>query len=168
MSGKWDDPRVPKSGWYCVGITDLEEPSAICQMCEVQEIRYVHHMRHADHPPLNMGCICAGNTSGDAIGARDREHGLKLIAERRRNWLHREWRVSAAGNEYINTDGYNVVVFARSSGDGFGARIKHRAYGNVEFTDRPVSTRREAKLAAFNRMIERKKLGEVSIGDQTR
>ena len=34
MSGKWENPSVPHSGWECIDIQDLGEPVMTCQMCE--------------------------------------------------------------------------------------------------------------------------------------
>jgi len=82
-NGKWGDPGVPKAGWECVGVEDLEEPSVICEMCEVQEIRYVHSMEHRDYPDtLRCGCICAGNMEQDVAAARVRDAGMRKRAAR--------------------------------------------------------------------------------------
>jgi hypothetical protein len=76
--GKWSDPRVPKRGWECIDIKDLEEPAAICEMCETTEIRYVHVMHHPEYPDtLDCGCICAGHMQGDPVAAREREANIK-------------------------------------------------------------------------------------------
>ena len=73
-SGKWGRPGVPQKGWTCVGIEDLEEPSAVCEMCETQEIRYVHYMEHSHYPDqLGVGCVCAGHMEEDYEGARRRD-----------------------------------------------------------------------------------------------
>ena len=68
----WDREDVPSSGWICVGVTDLGEPSGICGMCGRQIIRYVHTMIHPAFPrsvgrkrrPLNNPFV------SDIIGAR--------------------------------------------------------------------------------------------------
>ena len=46
--GKWSEAGVPKKGWTCVGVEDLEEPSQLCEMCDSAEIRYAHIMEHPD------------------------------------------------------------------------------------------------------------------------
>lgn len=58
--GKWSEAGVPKKGWTCVGVEDLEEPSQLCEMCDSAKIRYAHIMEHPDYPgSLQVGCVCA-------------------------------------------------------------------------------------------------------------
>ena len=72
--GKWSEAGVPKKGWNCIGIDDLEEPSQTCEMCGTAEIRYVHYMQHPDYPEeLAVGCICAENMEQDYVRPRERE-----------------------------------------------------------------------------------------------
>lgn len=87
--GKWSQPGVPHKGWECIGVTDLGEPSQICEMCERQIIRYVHYMRHPGYPAvLECGCICAGYMAEDPAGAKERESRLRKRRRRRRqNWV---------------------------------------------------------------------------------
>lgn len=40
---------MPHRGWTCIDI-EVEEPAAICEMCEVMSIRYAHYMTHPDYP----------------------------------------------------------------------------------------------------------------------
>ena len=66
---------------------DLEEPSAICEMCETRTIRYVHVMRHdryAGH--LRVGCECAAKMEEDREAAHARENTSKNLAQRRARW----------------------------------------------------------------------------------
>lgn len=124
--GKWGDPAVPKTGWSCVGIDDLEAPSEICQMCESMEIRYVHHMDHPDHPSLDVGCICAGHMEGDLEAARDRERWLRAYARRRATWDRRRWSRPTAGDLALNTDGYQILIYPVS---GWMVDVLHRRTG---------------------------------------
>lgn len=158
-SGKWARAGVPQKGWSCVEIEDLEEPSAICGMCETQEIRYVHHMQHSSYPEvLGCGCICAGRMEEDYSGAHAREANLRNAGARRKRWLTRDWQTSRNGNPFLNADGYNIVVF--SAGQGWGFRITNRT------TDQGLSSRRSlpsmdaAKLRAFDAMIWMKQTGK--------
>src|SRR5262249_12624963 len=96
-TGKWGKPGVPHQGWTCVNVEDLAEPAHNCEMCETMVVRYVHTMTHPKHENLQVGCVCAGHMEGDPTGARRREAGFKRIADRRKRWLTRNWRVSAAG-----------------------------------------------------------------------
>jgi len=69
--------------------------------------------------------VCAGNMEGNYASAVARETAVKG----RRGWLDRKWRVSAKGNEFLNTrDGFNVVVWRRREG-GWAARILNRRTG---------------------------------------
>jgi hypothetical protein len=149
MSGKWSQPDVPHKGWECVGFEDLEEPSEICEMCEVQEIRYVHEMAHRDYPRiLRCGCICASNMELDYTAAYRREVQAKNQASRRSRWLTRRWKVSSRGNEYLNANGFNIVIFRQGSiwkalvseVDGPNKRVSQRDYASPD----------AAKLAAFD------------------
>ncbi len=111
--GKWGKADVPKKGWTCIDVEDLDEPCAICEMCEKQEIRYVHHMEHPNYPkPLSVGCVCAGRMEGDYKDAKRRESRKRRLA----NWLKRAWLKSRRGNRYLNTGAYNVVIFQRWNG----------------------------------------------------
>jgi|SRR6516162_2113883 len=121
-TGKWSRAGVPHKGWECIDVEDLESDRATCEMCEVAEMRFVHTMKHPGYGTLRVGCICAGNMEGDYVGAVAREAAVKG----RRGWLDRRWRVSAKGNEFLNTrDGFNVVVYPLRDG-GWAARILDR------------------------------------------
>ena len=156
-SGKWGQPGVPHKGWSCVGIEDLEEPSAVCDMCETQEIRYVHYMEHPGYPDqLGVGCICAGHMEQDYEGALRREQSLKASARRRARWLERTWRRSAAGNRYLNVEGYNVVAYERGRdaiGPVWGFSITNRKTGSRAASKRPYRTEDQARQASFDALI---------------
>jgi hypothetical protein len=153
--GKWSQAGVPHRGWSCVDIyddgEDGEELHRVCEMCETQLIRYVHVMQHPDwEGKLEVGCVCAGNMEEDYEGAKRREVDFKNWSARRRNWLGRRWRLSEKGNDFLNTGGFNVVVYQR--GDGWAARVKHGDRCRV--SQLPYKTADEAKLAAFDEMTE--------------
>ena len=108
--GKWSQPGVPHIGWTCVGVEDLEQPSELCAMCESTQIRYVHTMEHPDYPEtLCVGCVCAENMEQDYLRPRLREQNLRSKSRRRKTWIKRNWRTSAKGNLYLNTEGYNLT-----------------------------------------------------------
>jgi hypothetical protein len=145
-TGKWAEPGVPHKGWVCVGVEDLEEADAICEMCRVQEIRYVHWMEHQDYlERLGCGCVCAGRMEEDVVGAKRRE---RSFIARRKNWTTRKWKRSARGNQYLNALGHRVVIFAR--GDTWAALIENLITGEKQFSQRPYPTSDAAKLAALN------------------
>jgi hypothetical protein len=155
-TGKWTRAGVPHRGWTCIDVyddcPDNEEPTRVCEMCEIQIIRFVHVMRHREHPELEVGCVCAGNMQGDYAGARRREQWLKNRGARRRVWLKRKWRTSTRGNEYVNADGFNVVVFWRN--DQWSARVKHGDTDVELFVERRCETSAAAKLAALDLMLD--------------
>jgi hypothetical protein len=154
-TGKWAQPGVPHKGWECIGIEDNEEQSFLCEMCEVMLVRYIHSMEHPDYPEvLRVGCICAGNMEQDLVGARRREAEFKKRGARRKNWLKRYWPTSAKGNSYINTDGFNIVIFPQRR--GLGVRVKQVESGRQMMSRRPYETADAAKLAAFDAMLDMK------------
>ena len=148
-TGKWTQPGVPHKGWTCVDIEDLGATNHVCEMCETQEVRYVHLMTHPDYEEtLRVGCICAGHMEEDLVGARHREVAFKAISSRRARWLSRAWRRSMAGNQYLNTDGFNVVVFR--VGGGWSARLSLRGEDEeklVSFLHSPLRNRPSLPLS---------------------
>lgn len=152
-TGKWTTAGVPHAGWRCIGVEERPGQDHLCEMCEARRVRFVHVMTHdAYHGELRVGCVCAGHMEGNPAAAHHRETRFKLGLSRRDRWLARDWRVSAAGNEFVNTsDGFNVVVFSR--GSIWAARIEHRASGYARMSKLPYRTREAAKLAAFDAML---------------
>lgn len=156
--GKWSQAGVPHKGWQCIDVEDLGAPNAVCEMCESQEIRYVHYMEHRDYQNvLGAGCVCAGHMEDDYVGARKRERALKNASLRRVNWLKRKWRKSAKGNPYLNTDGYNVVVFR--VGNKWSGAVTDRESGVRTKLNQKCENMDEAKLAAFGVMLRLKEDG---------
>ena len=147
--GRWSERGVPHRNWLCVNVEDLGEPLAICEMCESQTIRYVHHMFHPRYEEeLAVGSVCASNMEEDSQAAGQRERGVRNTSRRRQKWLTRKWRVSAKGNSYLNTDGYNIVIFRR--GLGWAVRFTHRETERATTLPRLSATEDAAKLAAFD------------------
>jgi hypothetical protein len=123
-------------------------------MCEAQTVRYVHEMQHPDYPEvLKVGCICAGHMESDYAAARLREQQLKNRSSRRAKWLSRKWRTSAKGNDYLNTDGFNVVI--HRYGQQWASRVTHKETGvHVNPGNLSHITPEAAKLAALNAMLD--------------
>jgi hypothetical protein len=139
-----------------VGIEDLDEPSELCGMCESIEIRYVHLMEHPDYPDtLGVGCICAERMEQDYVGPRLREKRLRSRAQRRANWARRVWHISAKGNLYLNTEGFNLTVFSTSgaTGEHWGLKVTHRESGREQFGRRRYQSAEAAKHAALDALI---------------
>lgn len=150
--GKWSQAGVPKKGWSCIGIEDLGEPSAQCEMCEDKKIRYVHLMEHPNYPEaLECGCVCAGEMEEDYSGAQKREADVKNAARRRSRWLARKWKISQSGNHYVKTDGFHIVVFQKSG--AWSGTITNLSTDKVTQSRRRYATQDRAKLATFDGMI---------------
>jgi hypothetical protein len=153
MAGLWDQQGVPHKGWSCVYVDDLGEGERqICGMCRHQEIRYVHSMQHLNYPSiLEVGCECAATMEGSYVSAHRRESRLKSTAGKRKRWLSRKWRVSAKGNPFLNTKGYNIAIYQQ--GAFWGAKLTHELSKKTIFSQKPYRTEDEAKMAAFNQLI---------------
>jgi hypothetical protein len=150
--GKWSQAGVPKRGWTCIGVEDLEEPSQLCDMCESIEIRYAHLMEHPDYrETLSVGCICAEHMEEDYVRPREREKKLKGAARRRKTWANRTWRRSVKGNSYINTDGFNITVF--QNGKTWALGISNRDTGSTQKGKKSYPTEAAAKAAGFDALI---------------
>ena len=151
-SGKWSQQGVPHKGWTCTGVDDLGAPDSVCEMCEKQPIRYVHYMEHPDYPDeLGVGCVCAGHMEQDYEAARNRELSIKNASHRRSKWLNRVWRMSAKCNPYLNTDGFNIVLYKQ--GGQWSGSITNRETGQSFNARRRYATLDQAKLASFDGMI---------------
>lgn len=107
----WNREDLPKTGWVCIGVTDLGEPSGVCEMCGKQIIRYVHHMKHPNFGTLGVGCICAGKMEGDVEGAKQREQDFKNKESRRQSFLNRRWKRSKNNNSYLKIKDHLIVLY---------------------------------------------------------
>jgi hypothetical protein len=136
---------------FDIDIEDLEEPSAVCDMCEMQEIRYVHTMEHPRYSEaLRCGCICAGHMEGNPDAARDRETDMRNRAGRKARWLSRRWRRSGRGNPFIKAADYLIVVYPQA--DHWAFRIKNTETDDGFASRRPLDSETAAKLRAFDAM----------------
>ena len=154
--GKWSQAGVPHRGWTCVDVEDLEELAQFCEMCESAEIRYVHLMKHPDYPEtLGVGCVCAERMEEDYVNPRLREKKIRSRAHRRNTWPKRQWKVSSKGNSYLNTEGFNLVVFPVSGPGGgyWGLRIKHKETGRSQVGRQRYVTEDAAKWAGLYALL---------------
>src|SRR5271166_4778517 len=117
-------------------------------MCETKTIRYVHTMTHPHYATeLKVACVCAGKVENDYVGPRLRESKLRSIADRKKRWLTRRgWKISARGNAYLNTDGFNITIFSYADGS-WGGCIKKRHTGDLVWLRERCKTKDVAKLA---------------------
>lgn len=154
--GKWSQKDVPHKGWTCVGDEDLGEPSQICEMCESVEIRFVHFMEHPTYRgTLGVGCICAEHMSQDYVGPRLREKKMAGRARRRKAWTERTWTISAKGNAYLNTEGFNITVFKSTDlkAPHWALKVTHRETDRSQFGKRKYGSQDEAKRAALDALL---------------
>lgn len=150
----WDTPGVPHKGWICINVYDVREDGSppeeaeyeTCNMCGNERIRYVHVMAHPQFgSELHVGCVCAEKMSNDYVGPKRRETELRNRAQRRKNWLTRSWRTSAKGNDFLNVEGKNVVIYPDKYRYGLWG------YGiDGVFADERYGSKTDAKLAAFD------------------
>lgn len=152
--GKWSVAGVPHSGWTCVDIKDLGEPSQECEMCEARQVRYLHRMEHPSfNGVLDVGCVCAGHMEGSIAASQARETSMRNRASKRKRWLSRTWKTSMAGKRYIVADGYLITYYPK--GEHWGATIAAITSKFVKFSARPYKTVDEVKLAAFDFVTRR-------------
>lgn len=151
----WKREDVPHSGWSCVGVEDLGEPSGVCEMCGYQIIRYVHQMEHPGYRSLAVGCVCAGKMEGDVAQAKRREAEFKNRQSRRVSFFKRQWKQSRKGNEYLKVDGHVVVLCHPVPGgmDMRGKSVWKYSIDNV-FCKDSYTTRERALAGAFDALEE--------------
>ncbi|MEQ9447480.1 MAG: hypothetical protein RLN70_01065, partial [Rhodospirillaceae bacterium] len=82
--------------------------------------------------------------------AKSREREIKNSVRRRSKWLSRKWRTSARGNPFLNTNGFNIVLYKH--GSSWSGIITDRETGEELRAQRRYSTLDKAKLAAFDAM----------------
>jgi hypothetical protein len=112
----------------------------------------VHSMQHPAYgAQLECGCVCAGNMEKDEEGARAREERMKSLTTRRRNWPRKPWRTSENGNLFLNTRGFNIVVFG--SRKGWGIKIEQRYGARCQFGRKRYAMRSDAQRASFDALI---------------
>jgi len=109
-------------------------------------------MEHQNYPDiLSVGCICAEHLEQDYVKPREREKRLKNSVRRRKSWPDRAWKVSAQGNSYIRTDGFNITVFQRRS--LWALVITNRETGKNQNSRKRYSTEEAAKAAGFDVLV---------------
>ncbi|MBO7217265.1 MAG: ATP-binding domain-containing protein, partial [Clostridia bacterium] len=147
----WNRPDVPKTGWICIGVTDLGAPAGVCQMCGHQIIRYVHHMKHPQYGFLDVGCICAGKMEGDIEKAKQRENDFKNKEARRESFMNRRWKESRNHNSYLKIKDHLIVLY-------YSERNKNWKYSlDNEFSVEVFQSREEAMNASFEALEEKLK-----------
>ena len=122
-------------------------------MCERQEIRFVHYMEHPRYSEtLACGCDCAAKMEDNSVAAETRDKAMRNNARRRVGFLKRKtWRKSQKGNDYIDLDGFHIVVFRR--GKGWAGRVS-QVFLDIEFSSKKTYPSSDAaKLASFDAVM---------------
>jgi len=141
---RWNQPEVPHKGWTCFDVVDLGyEEYKSCQMCGNETVRFLHYMKHAEHPFLEVGCICAEKMSGDYVEPRNRERALRNRAKRRQTWRQQKWFISKNGNPCLRFKGTYITIYKTRIGH-YGIIIRSISYSHY------FHTIDAAKEAAFD------------------
>lgn len=149
--GRWGDPTFPKSGWQNLAVLDLGAPCLRCEACQSTRVRFVHLITHPEiFGQYRVGCICAGNLTGDPAGAQDRDARARAVSTQRARWTSRKWRVSRAGNLVIRHRGSVITVYR--VGGGYSASLRQLAGGPTYLATTHQSAA-AAQLAAFDAWI---------------
>lgn len=124
-------------------------------MCESVDIRYVHYMEHPDYyQTLGVGCVCAEHMEEDYAAPRAREKRLRAAARRRKTWSKRQWRTSYAGNLYLNTEGYNLIVYpVTGRTNGWKVTVAHRSSGAQQAGSRLYPSSDDAQKAGLDALL---------------
>lgn len=144
QNGYWGDPNVPQTGWVLDQVIDLGSPDDVCEMCQVQEIRYIHFMDHPKYPlRLHVGCICAGNMSGNPNHHLSIESLLRKKAGQKKKWSSlAAWKISRQGNWYIKKGDVLIVRYQ--------SRYEHWSFSiNGNRSDQWFDTLQEVEDATF-------------------
>lgn len=177
-TGLWNAPGVPHKGWICTSVEDLEQPSAICQMCLAAEIRYAHCMKHQDYPQkLMVGCICAEHMA-EGYDGKAAEKVVRTRSRRLAAWSAANWKESKSGSSiYRKTgDGFVVIVFwndhsyRRPIRGDYGYCIKRNGCEEALDVDGDFYTEEEAKREAFAsleyfRLMDKRRPAQVEEDD---
>ena len=150
---QWNKSGYPHKGWNWESVTDLEEATHVCEMCDKENIRYVHTMRHSvENISIDVGCICAEKLSEDYTGLyKEREKKLRGIAQRKKSFLSRKWKHNLKKNSwFLDIDGITVTIFPDKFTPG-----KWKYVFNNKFSDLKFDTVESAQLAAFDAFFKK-------------
>jgi len=153
MSNYWNKSEIPHKGWILEDVIDIREDGQsveeteyeTCMMCNNEKIRFVHIVSHKDFgEKLKVGCVCAEKMTNDYVNPKKQERKLRNIAQRRINWLRKDWKISKNGNLYLNIKGHHILIYKDNKTKKFRCKIGKK-FGNKCF-----DTIELAKVAAFN------------------
>jgi len=101
--GLWKEPFFPKYGYERIKVMDVGWSNRYrCDMCKDQQVAKVHVVKHlVTGKVMKVGSICAGLMTGEDFRIRRYRIRPKSRAGR---FIHADWNVSRAGNEWINVE----------------------------------------------------------------
>lgn len=153
MANLWNQEGIPHKGWKLIDVIDLkahiDEDYDIdyehCMMCGHQGIRYVHLVVHENiAEEFRVGCDCAEKMTNDYLNPDKLEKELKNRASRKRNWIKKDWKVTANGNNYLRIESHFILIYVDKFSKKYKVKIDE-TFGKKEFNSLV-----EAKIAAFN------------------
>lgn len=131
--GRWLDPLFPATGWVCGGMEDAGRQGRLCDVCQSVDVRFAHVMTHPDVPKaLWAGLGCVEKMVDDPFKAEKRERRFRDDLRIRSDWPRRQWKISRAGNPFINARGYKIAIWNKG-GAGFGVTIRLQNKFDCEF-----------------------------------
>lgn len=152
MSLKWNKREIPHKGWYLVDVIDVRGNGQLisetnyekCMMCNNEKIRYVHLVSHPNYSEqLKVGCICAEKMTNDYVNPKALEKKLRNKAQRRSNWLNKNWKISSKGNTYLKFKDNLITIIRDSKTKKFKCCV-NKVWGKKLF-----NTIVEAKMVTF-------------------
>lgn len=160
MSNLWNIPNIPHKGWILQYVYDVrancetieETEYKTCMMCNNERIRYVHVVYHQDSSEeLEVGCICAEKMTNDYVTPKRREKELRNKANRKRNFISHQWKLSKNGNLFTKKDGHHLLIFKDRKSKKYKCKI------DSHFGMKSFESVLEAKKAIFNEIEYYKK-----------
>jgi ribosomal protein S4E len=149
----WNQNKIPHKGWDLDDVVDVRENGEeewetiyeTCMMCGKEKIRFVHVVSHPEvEDQFRVGCVCAEKMTEDYVNPKQRERELHNRANRRTNWVKKNWKTSKTGNFYLNVNDTNIVIYRDKASNQFKVKIAE-TFGKQKF-----DTLQKAKIAAFN------------------
>lgn len=163
MSNNWHNPEIPHKGWKLVNVYDVREYGQsveetnyeTCMMCNNERIRYAHIVTHERiKEEFIVGCVCAEKMTDDYITPKLLESELKNKANKRINWINRNWKLTKSGNYMLNFENHFLLIFMDKITGKYKCKI------DDQFGKKIFDTIIQAKLAILKGIEYYKSKGE--------
>ncbi len=155
---RWDKAEIPHKGWQYIGVEDLGEHAEAgglidyeqCEMCGNERIRYVHLLEHPDYNgEIRVGCVCASKMIDDYIDPKESERELRNRANRKINFMKREWRFKPdTGNYTLRYKGNYITIMKSKFNSNWGVIFKGEYLW--DYNGKKITDLHSAKNVAFN------------------